>query len=523
MTPALPRRGVLLGAAGLATGLAVGGTAGCTPSDPSSDPLLSAAAPGAPGDGTGLPEVRLTAADPRYAALTGGFNLRFTGTPAEVVVVSTPAQCVAAVQRAVADGRRVTVRSGGHCYEGFVSDNPGGVVLDVSGMRRVQRAPDGAFGLDSGCTNWDVYERLYKQAGVTLPAGSCYSVGLGGHVLGGGYGLLSRRDGLVVDHLTAVDVVVVDAAGTVELVHASAADPRTAELFWAHTGGGGGTFGVVVTYWFADPPRPPGTVELATTTWDWSAVDADAFAATLAAHGRWHEERSGPDDPARELFGLLALRHVSAGAFAMTTQASGTDPAALDDLLGVLAAAVPAAARPTTTRRVLPWLAATQTLNGSGANQRGKYKSAYHRRALPDAHARALHAALTDPGYRNPQALVQVDSYGGRVNAVDPTATAVPQRDSVLKLQYQTYWTDPADDELHLGWIRRCYEAVYAATGGVPVSDPDTDGCYVSYPDVDLVDWPTLYWGRSYPRLQAVKARWDPADRFRHAQSVRLP
>lgn len=118
---------------------------------------------------------------------------------------------------------------------------------------------------------------------------------------------------------------------------------------------------------------------------------------------------------------------------------------------------------------------------------------------------------------------MQVDSYGGAINAVAPSATAVPQRDSIMKLQYQTFWTDRVEDEVHLGWIRRCYTGVYVATGGVPVSNADTDGCYVNYPDTDLVDWPTLYWKDSYARLQAAKLRWDPADRFRHAQSVRLP
>jgi hypothetical protein len=118
---------------------------------------------------------------------------------------------------------------------------------------------------------------------------------------------------------------------------------------------------------------------------------------------------------------------------------------------------------------------------------------------------------------------LQVDTYGCRVNAVAPDATAVAQRSSIMKLQYQTYWTDPAEDDVHLSWIRRFYRSVYADTGGEPVSDDVTDGCYVNYPDVDLQNWPALYFKDNYRRLQAVKARWDPTDQFRHAQSVRLP
>jgi hypothetical protein len=49
------------------------------------------------------------------------------------------------------------------------------------------------------------------------------------------------------------------------------------------------------------------------------------------------------------------------------------------------------------------------------------------------------------------------------------------------------------------------------------------DGCYVNYPDVDLDDWPRLYYQGAYAKLQEVKAHWDPGDVFNHRQSVRLP
>jgi FAD/FMN-containing dehydrogenase len=511
------RRGVLVGSGlvlgGAATGLLSPGRARAWPGP----------WPETAGTTVGVPAVEVRPGELRYFALTRGYNQRFSGTPAYVAVVTTPEQCLAAVREAVAAGRRITVRGGGHCYEGFVSDNPGGVIIDVSGMRAVAQDPDGGVALQSGCTNWDVYELLYKSYGVTLPGGSCYSVGLGGHVVGGGYGLMSREHGLTVDYLDAVDVIVVDANGGVRCVTARKGDPDTGDLFWAHTGGGGGTFGVITAYHFMDPPVPPPVVQLASTTWQWSALDPAAFATLLGNYGRYLAANSAPDSPARTLFALLRLTHVSAGAVTMTTQASGDDPAILDTFLAALDDGMPAAARPTTTRRVMPWVEATQTLNGIGPNQRGKYKSAYMRTPFPDEQIAAIRAALTDPGYSNPQALLQVDTYGCRVNAVAPDATAVAQRSSIMKLQYQTYWTDPAEDDVHLSWIRRFYRSVYADTGGEPVSDDVTDGCYVNYPDVDLQNWPALYFKDNYRRLQAVKARWDPTDQFRHAQSVRLP
>jgi hypothetical protein len=121
--------------------------------------------------------------------------------------------------------------------------------------------------------------------------------------------------------------------------------------------------------------------------------------------------------------------------------------------------------------------------------------------------------------FDNPQALLQVDSYGCRINAIPSKATAVPQRSSILKLQYQTYWTTEAETEKNLRWINDFYVAMYGPDG--PRPDDTMDGCYVNYPDMDLKDWEYLYYLENYPRLQAVKAEWDSHNVFHHGQSVK--
>lgn len=56
-----------------------------------------------------------------------------------------------------------------------------------------------------------------------------------------------------------------------------------------------------------------------------------------------------------------------------------------------------------------------------------------------------------------------------------------------------------------------------------PRPDDVMDGCFVNYPDPDLIDWQHLYYKGNYERLQKVKQQWDPLNVFWHKQSLELP
>ena len=87
--------------------------------------------------GETFPGGRVGPGDPRYQTLCRGFNLRWVGKPAEIALCGSAAQVRDTVQRAVDSGRRITVRSGGHCYEDFAVGNEGGVIVDMAPMNRV--------------------------------------------------------------------------------------------------------------------------------------------------------------------------------------------------------------------------------------------------------------------------------------------------------------------------------------------------------------------------------------------------
>ena len=475
--------------------------------------------------------------DPRYESLVVGTNQRFVGTPALVYIVSDADEVVSVVQRAVSSGKRITVRGGGHCYEDFVSFNPGGVVIDLSTMNHVhvdRRAPDTVI-IEGGCTLLNVYNQLFKQYNRTIPGGSCYSVGVGGHVCGGGYGLLSRLHGLTVDYLYGVEIVIVDQGGFARKVTVTrdSTGSREADLYWAVRGGGGGNFGVITKYLFNidELPQPPRRVVLTTGAWSWEELqDYGRFRGLLDEYGRYFEEHHSPGQPENALFSLLKLTHRSAGQIGITVQEAVVDESRPGAVTRQLMNRLEVAAGPCGTApaagagvRPMPWIQATHLLSGAAPNLRGKYKSAYMQTRFPDDQSRAIHRHLSDTGrYSNPDALLQVDSYGGHINAVGASDTAVSHRSSIMKLQYQTYWTDPDEDRTHLEWLRRFYRDVYRRChNSEPTPDGVVDGCYVNYPDADLIDWQRLYYKQNYRRLRRAKAQWDPNDVFRHSQSIR--
>ncbi|MFC9975797.1 FAD-binding oxidoreductase [Spirillospora sp. NPDC127200] len=463
-----------------------------------------------------------------------GYNRRFEGRPEQIHVAHSAEDVVRAVNDAVRTGRKVAVRSGGHCFEDFVDAPDVRVVIDMSEMKAVRYDPRRkAFEVEAGATLGEMYQRLYVGWGVTVPAGTHGSVGVGGHICGGGYGALSRLHGLSVDHLYAVEVVVVGRSGKARSVVATRepADPHR-DLWWAHTGGGGGNFGIVTRYWFRSPsgdplPAPPSTVLDFTLSWPWERLDQEAFGRLLRNYGEWGERNSAPGSPACALYGEFLLNTRSAGQITLIGQVAADSGAErlLDDLTTALARGVDI--RPSRQASTLPWL--TAALHGldeaPGPFYSVKIKSGYLRRRFTDRQAAALHRHLTRSDYDHPGGNVFVNTYGGQVSTVRPGATAAAHRDSVFKVGFIVGWQDPAEQARHLAWIRELYRDVYAGSGGVPA-----DGAFIGYPDNDLADpkwnssgvpWHRLYYNDDYARLQQVKRRWDPREVFRHTLSVR--
>ncbi len=483
--------------------------------------------------------------DRRYRDLvTRGYNARFEARPESVRLVHTTGQVVAVVNEALRDGKRIAVRSGGHCFEGFVDDPSVRVLVDTSEMKAVHFDHGRkAFAVEVGATLGQLYRTLYLGWGVTVPGGECPKIGVGGHIAGGGFGPLSRRDGLVVDHLYAVEVVVVDRSGRARAVVATRepGDPNR-ELWWAHTGGGGGNFGIVTKYWLRSPgrsgddpatalPKAPGMVLKTEVGWPWGELTEKSFGTLLRNHGRWHERHSTDSAPWSSLWSQLTLSHRSLGGIGLIAQLDAALPGVEGLLAEYLAALTEGVDTPHEAQTAfVPWMKATlgNEFDTEGMN-RTKSADAFLRRSWSDRQIATCYRYLTDERQTGLGA-VFLYSFGGKINTVPSAATAVAQRDSVLRAWATTFWASPEQDAAQIGWLREFNRDLYATGGGVPAPDSAHDGAGINFPNEDHADplwntsgvpWHTLYYKGNYPRLQRVKARWDPLDVFHHALSVR--
>jgi hypothetical protein len=485
--------------------------------------------------------------DPRYADLASRGSKRFAGTPDYVRLVGSTDQVVAAVQDAVQEQRRLAVRSGGHCLLGLVADPAVRVVIDMSLMTDIYYDPAmGAFAVEAGARLGDTYRKLFLGWGVTIPAGVSPNVGVGGHVLGGGFGFLCRQHGLAADHLYGVEVVVVDATGTATCVVATRAssDPNR-DLWWAHTGGGGGNFGIVTRYWFRSPgvagsdpaallPAAPASVLTFNATWNWRDVDEPAFSRLVRNFGVWCERNSAPADPATALYSTLALGHRQHGSLDLSglVIAAAEGDRLLDAHLAAINDGVGVPYTCTTARK--SWLAfALDPAPGlAGVHVEHaifKLKDALLRTRFTDRQIAVAYHYLTRTDHAVGLTLGMA-TYGGRINSVAPDATASAHRDAILTTSVTAGWANPQEEAHTLAWVRQFYRDVFADTGGVPIPGAVSSGANINHPDIDLADpawntsgvpWHTIYYRDNYARLQQVKARWDPRNVFHHALSIR--
>ncbi len=426
--------------------------------------------------------------------------------PKAVVFCQDTRDVVNAVQWVRENSVPFRVRCGRHNYEGYSSLVKDGLIIDVSEMSQVHINADRTEAvIGAGIAMEDLLETL-GDSGVTIPAATGPTVGLAGLTLGGGFGVTSRKWGLTCDNLLDVALVLADG----KVVHAN--EEENPDLFWACRGGGGGNFGIATAFTFR--LHKVNNVVVYTIGWGW-----DQFEALV---GRWQTWAPQVDD------GLSAgLALLTTGSISMYGQYTADDeelPRFSSLLQPLFEAAPPISVSIQTVpqligSRILLQLDPTnpmQLLEAHSDEQIFKSTSALaYAPFSPDVIAmmkQYLEQAPTLDCAPSQPSMVQLLAGGGYPSRIAPEATAVFWRQAQFVVQFDAYWTSPADGSKTIAWIEAFRQAM----------QPYTRGAYVNYQDDSLQDWLRLYYGDNLERLVKIKQEYDPKNFFNFPQSIPL-
>jgi hypothetical protein len=192
----------------------------------------------------------ITKEDAAYDDARSVYNGMVDKYPFMIIQCHDVADIMAALKFGKAQDLPIAVRGGGHNAGGLgVCDD--GLVIDLSRMKGMHiDSTRKTIRVEAGCLLGDM-DHATQAFGMAVPTGILSTTGISGLTLGGGLGHLSRAYGLTVDSLLEAQLVLADG----RLVTAS--EEENSDLFWAIRGGGG-NFGVIVSFLFR--MHPAGTV-----------------------------------------------------------------------------------------------------------------------------------------------------------------------------------------------------------------------------------------------------------------------
>ena len=413
------------------------------------------------------------------------FNGMIDRRPALIVQCVDESDVAAAITRAREHSLQVAVRGGGHNVAGNAVCE-GGLVIDLSPMRRVEVDPVRRRARVQGGATWGDLDNATQAHGLATPGGVVSSTGVAGLTLGGGIGVLRGLHGLTCDNLVGAELVT--ASG--ERVSVSA--DENADLLWGLRGGGG-NFGVVTTFEFALHPLGSvvsGLIDFAHSGdflkfYDEFAGSApDELAFDLVLH------RSPDGDPVASVFACFC--------------GSDEDAAPVFDRLRSRFAPL----RDGLTTRT--YVESQRMLDATSSWGVRNYWKTNAMGPLATPAIEAIDEVLMSA--KSPASQVQFEHLHGALHRTPPGANAASFAGAKYNLLVNAKWTDPARDEENVRWAREGFALLQPFL---------SSGAYANY----LVHEPRervrqAYGAETYDRLVALKNRYDPTNVFRLNQNI---
>lgn len=424
------------------------------------------------------------------------WNAMIDRRPGAVARCAGAADVVRAVRFARDHDLELSIRAGGHNIAGSAV-REGALLIDLTPMKSVRVDPGSKTARVEPGVLLGEFDNEAQAFGLATPLGINSTTGVAGLTLGGGFGWTSRKLGMSVDNLLSVDIVTADG----ELRRAS--ESENADLFWA-VRGGGGNYGIVTSFEFRLHPVGPEVLS------GLIFYPQEKAAELLPRYRRVVAE--APD----ELTCWVVLRKAPPLPF-LPEDVHGTDVIIFaacytGDMSEGEKAVAPLRAMGEPIADVISphpftgWQAAFDPLLTPGARN---YWKSHDFTELSEG----LTDAVLDYAGRlpSPECEIFIGHLGGAVNRVAPDATAYPHRDADFIMNVHTRWQDPKQDSECVQWSRDLFEATKPfATGGV----------YVNFLTEDEAERLSGAYGANLDRLAAIKAKYDPENRFRANQNI---
>ncbi|WP_307794880.1 FAD-binding oxidoreductase [Alkalihalobacillus sp. BA299] len=428
--------------------------------------------------------------DKDYTKARENLNLFNSKFPGAIVYCEKEVDVINALAWARENNVSFRVRSGRHSYENFSVLN-GGIIIDISELNKISVDLDKKIAtIQAGTNLGKVYTHLW-ECGVTIPAGTEFSVGLAGLTLGGGIGLLSRLFGLTCDNLIGLRIVIPKGKSEAKVVDASR--ETNSNLFWACCGGGGGNFGIVTQFHFR--VHPISIVSLFRVEWDWKHLEK--------AYNAWQTWAPFTD---LRLTSQLELSTKSKNSIVAEGQFVGSKADLKKLIVPLVKNTKPRKIQVTT----VTFIKAVKHFNNPAGNIPSFFKrsGSFVFKPLPSKAIEIIKQFLSDPP--NEEATIWQQSLGGAVQQIKPTETAYFHRKAIIVQEYNTSWEKEEDASINLSWVVALRKAL----------KPYIQGDYVNWPDVYIKNWPETYYGENYARLRKIKTEVDPFNVFRFQQSI---
>jgi FAD/FMN-containing dehydrogenase len=424
--------------------------------------------------------------DPGYESARRCFNALVDRRPAVIVRCLDANDVATAFDFARLQALNIAVRGGGHNPAGHcVCD--GGLVIDLSLMRKVDVDGDGRIARAEGGATWLDFDAATQAFGLVAPGGVVGSTGVAGLTFGAGIGHLTAQHGLTCDNLDGAEVVTPDG----KVVRASS--EQNPELLWGLRGGGG-NFGVATRLEFRLHPLER-VLGGRLTYVGGDVAEALRVFRDVAA--------SAPRDFSCEAVLSVDESLLPALIVAPCYTGSNGDPPELRRLRS-------AAGLADDRVRVHSFLAQQHVFNpGYGVDR--NYWKGHFVRELPNELIDELLGCMT--GFGRPPGQILFESLHGASKDTDPNSAAVGFRDAAFNVSVMASWLDPALDEPQIQWARETAAAIepWSVSGG-----------YINYMQADepIERVRAAFGDQAFERLQALKRRYDPNNVLRRNQNI---